>query len=153
MTKSFAENSFFLSKRSRAFLPIMPAFFIFLFVVGPNTHTNTSHSPVVAFLFPTCQDTFLAASLMAGTSEGEEPLTSVQIWLVAKIRPTQRTQILFTIILAGQEPAGLHLCVSASTRRRHTRNSSGTSFCLLPTKKANQGHMVSKKLTRCFVEN
>lgn len=51
-------------------------------------------------------------------AKGEEPLTSAQIWLVAKIRPVRRTQILFTITLTGRELAGLHLCVSESGRRR-----------------------------------
>lgn len=95
------------------------SFLIFHFVVVQSTQTqththnnNTHHSPLVAFLFPTCQNTFLTASLMASSSYGEEPLTSAQIWLVAKIRPVRRTQILFTIILAGSWLAYIYrMCV------------------------------------------
>lgn len=107
---------------------VFNASFLSFTLLWSKTHTsnnNTHHSPLVAFLFPTCQNTFLAASLMASSSYGEEPLTSAQIWLVAKIRPVRRTQILFTIILAGSwELAGLHLCVSMSTKGRHGRNHS-----------------------------
>lgn len=40
-----------------------------------------------------------------------------KIWLVAKIRPVQRIQILFTITVTRPELAGLHLCVSMSRRK------------------------------------
>lgn len=82
---------------------------------GPKiTQARTQASPLVPY-FPTCQDTFFAASLMASSSWGDEPLTSAQIWSVAKIRPVQRTQILFTITLTRPELAGLHLCVTHRT--------------------------------------
>lgn len=121
------------------------------------TSNSTHHSPLVAFLFPTCQNAFLTASLMASSSYGEEPLTSAQIWLVAKIRPVRRTPILFTITLAGsRELAGLHLCVSVSTKGRHGRNHSVEhvlvfTFNSCATKRLTKDRCCQKKRQQTFV--
>lgn len=133
-TKLFAAN-FCLGKGQGRFLPQSD----FYFVVVQNTQARTHRSPLVPFFFSTCQDTFSAASLTASSSQGEEPLTSPQIWLVAKIRPVRELKSSLQLHWPGKSwPAGLHLRLSVSRRKRWKNNQGTLAWSYLPSSAALQ---------------
>lgn len=91
------------------------------------------------FFFSTCQDTFSAALLTASSSQGEEPLTSPQIWLVAKIRPVRELKSSLQLHWPGKSwPAGLYLRLSVSRRKRWKNNQGRLAWSYLPLSAALQ---------------
>lgn len=95
-------------QRSRTRPPSKTAFTL----LWPKTHRHTlvAHLSYPFYSQPVRTHSSMPLWWLA-PAEAEEPLTSAQIWLVAKIRPVRRTQILFTITLTRRDLAGLHLCV------------------------------------------